>query len=228
MVRQDPAPRLELTENQHNPSTENQNRTSHIRNPMKTILIRGLAAFIAFQASRSGAQTSTVHGAGAHAAYPGQGTDNTSIGYYAMYSGNSAGYCAAIGSLALYSVNSGSYNAGLGYAALYQNSVGNYNTAIGAMALRFVTASNNTGVGYQAGYNITTGVYNIALGCQAGYYVTTGSNNIDICHPGVASDSGIIRIGIPGIQTVTYIAGAVRIAPKGDLLMGQFNTGSQP
>jgi hypothetical protein len=57
----------------------------------------------------------------------------------------------------------------------------------------------------------TTGSNNIAAGYHAGYNLTTGSNNIDIGSPGVAAESGVIRMGtITGTtstQSATYIAG---------------------
>jgi hypothetical protein len=45
------------------------------------------------------------------------------------------------------------------------------------------------------------------VGDSAGYNLTTGSNNIDIGHLGVADESNTIRIGTPGTQTATFIAG---------------------
>ena len=37
--------------------------------------------------------------------------------------------------------------------------------------------------------------------------LTHGSNNIDVGNEGAANDSGTVRIGAPGAQTATYIAG---------------------
>jgi trimeric autotransporter adhesin len=62
-------------------------------------------------------------------------------------------------------------------------------------------------MGVKALFSNTTGSNNIALGQLAGYYLTTGSNNIQIGHKGKAADNAIIRIGTPGTQTVTYVAG---------------------
>jgi hypothetical protein len=57
----------------------------------------------------------------------------------------------------------------------------------------------------------TTGSNNIAEGWHGGINLTTGSNNIDIGSPGVAGESGVIRIGtITGttsMQSATYVAG---------------------
>ena len=79
--------------------------------------------------------------------------------------------------------------------ALFGNKTGNFNTASGTDAL----------------YSNTSGSTNIAEGYKAGYNLTTGSNNIDIGSPGVAAESGVIRIGtITGTtstQSAAYIAG---------------------
>jgi len=47
----------------------------------------------------------------------------------------------------------------------------------------------------------------VALGREAGAKLTTGSNNVDIANPGVAGESGTIRIGTAANQTATYLAG---------------------
>jgi trimeric autotransporter adhesin len=93
-----------------------------------------------------------------------------------------------------------------GTAALYKNTTGSGNTATGYQTLyKNIGGSANTATGYQALYSNTTGSHNVALGNQAGYNLTTGDFNVDIANPGVAGDSGVIRIGSE--QGKTYIAG---------------------
>ena len=78
------------------------------------------------------------------------------------------------------------------------------------MSLRSLTtppATINTANGHGALSSNTTGSNNIALGIGAGDDLTTGSNNIDIGNAGVAAESNTIRIGTPGTQTATFIAG---------------------
>jgi hypothetical protein len=53
--------------------------------------------------------------------------------------------------------------------------------------------------------NNNTGSGNIALGSDAGTALTTGGSNIDIGAPGVAGESGTLRIGFS--QFNTFIAG---------------------
>jgi hypothetical protein len=110
--------------------------------------------------------------------------------------------------------NHGSYNTANGYEALGGSSLlfaptGGGNTGDGAFALLHnSTGSNNVANGANALSANTTGTNNVAVGYNAGLAIT-GNNNIDIGNLGVGSDSGIIRIGTPGAQTQTYLAGTV-------------------
>ncbi|PYI94889.1 MAG: hypothetical protein DMF00_17010, partial [Verrucomicrobia bacterium] len=115
----------------------------------------------------------------------------TAVGYNALPS-NTTGYLnTATGSYALNSNTTGVQNTATGDGALTSDTIGSYNTAAGSGALT---------------YN-TTGDHNIALGASAGINVTTGSRNIDIGHHGFRRDDNTIRIGNPGTQTATFIAG---------------------
>ncbi len=94
-----------------------------------------------------------------------------------------------------------------GEEALYTNTTGSNNVATGAQAL----VSNHTGnvnvaEGYQALLN-ATGSRNVAIGPHAGINLTTSSRNVDIWNPGVAGESGTIRIGTAANQTRTFLAG---------------------
>jgi Chaperone of endosialidase len=88
------------------------------------------------------------------------------------------------------------------------NTTGNHNTANGFSALAHNTTGGlDTAIGQGALANNTTGSSNIALGASAGTNLTTGSNNIDIGAPGVAGESGVIRMGKSSTATGTFIAG---------------------
>jgi hypothetical protein len=76
------------------------------------------------------------------------------------------------------------------------------------------SGSFNVAVGQSAGLNFA-GNNNIAIGQLAGQNVTTGANNIDIGNQGSTGDTNKIRIGTPGIQTATYIAGIRGVALDG-------------
>src|SRR5438552_18453812 len=56
-------------------------------------------------------------------------------------------------------------------------------------------------------YGNTSGSNNVAIGYSAGLSLTTGTYNIDIGNLGAAGESATIRVGTPGYQTNTYIAG---------------------
>jgi hypothetical protein len=120
------------------------------------------------------------------------GSQNVAVGYTALSNNATGGQNTAIGPYSLLSNNSGNGNIGIGSTALYSNVSGGANVAIGNEALY-----------------ASTGGYNIAVGYQAGKNATTGINNIYIGNPGVAADSYAIRIGTTGVQTQTYIAGAI-------------------
>jgi len=119
------------------------------------------------------------------------GINNTATGRNALRL-NSTGYSnVAVGVQALESNSTGANNAAVGTAALNGNDSGSLNTAIGDNALvSNVSGNNNIAVGYYAGSNLTT-----------------GANNIDIGSTGVAGESGTIRIGLPGFQSLAYIQG---------------------
>jgi hypothetical protein len=57
------------------------------------------------------------------------------------------------------------------------------------------------------------------LGVNAGFDSTTGSNSIDIGNPGVAAESGTIRIGSQGTQTKTFVAGIFGSIVTGDAVV---------
>jgi len=61
------------------------------------------------------------------------------------------------------------------------------------------------------------GRYNIALGYAAGYNLTDGDNNIVIGNVGAATDYGMIRIGTPGTQSATFIAGICGVTFPGQV-----------
>ena len=155
------------------------------------------------------------------------GDHNTAMGMSALYQNTSGFANTANGFSALHYNTSGCNNTAMGYEALLFNHTGAYNTAGGVSALvnnqdgsdntangfetlvANVSGSDNTADGYQALYFNASGSDNIALGCQAGYNLTTGSNNIDIGNLGVAGEGGVIRLGTPGNQFATYIAGTI-------------------
>ena len=156
------------------------------------------------------------------------GAANTGVGYEALFGNASGNYNTALGVSALAHDYTGGYNTALGAAALEWNNTGSYNTATGYNAMAnipsYVTGdyntangawaltdddsgSNNSAIGVQALYQNTTGNGNIALGYQAGYDNLSGNDNIDIGNVGSSSDNGVMRLGTPGLQSKTIIAG---------------------
>ncbi|MBC8121268.1 MAG: tail fiber domain-containing protein [Gemmatimonadaceae bacterium] len=143
------------------------------------------------------------------------GDYNTADGYQALFSNTTGSYNTADGYQALFKNNTGLANTADGYQSLGKNTSGSFNTATGVSSLYLnTTGSYNTAYGYQTLFN-TTGINNIAVGLSAGFYNTTGSNNIDIGNYGSSADSGVIRIGTPGTQSRTFIAGISGVLTTG-------------
>jgi hypothetical protein len=136
------------------------------------------------------------------------GSDNTAVGSAALTQNTGGEYNSAFGYNALSLNTVGMANTALGYTALFNNNA-NYNTAVGSAALSNNTmGGSNTAVGNFALASVTTGGGNIAIGSGAGQSVTgTGSYNIEIGNSGTATDSNVVRIGTPGQQLSTFIAG---------------------
>ncbi len=139
------------------------------------------------------------------------GAGNTADGYEALGTNTSGFDDTAIGAYSLQANTNGNYNTAIGAIALRFNTTGSQNTASGTGALRDnATGSQNTASGYGALVAIKGGTNNIGIGYSAGENLDGNeSNNIDIGNVGVAGENGVIRIGTPGIQTNTWIAGVI-------------------
>jgi hypothetical protein len=148
------------------------------------------------------------------------GINNTACGYQALFHNASGDNNTGVGLNALYSNLDGIDNTASGLNALLGNTSGSENTATGHSALQSNTEGNdNTAVGHDSLFNNTTGSNNIAIGHAAGSNLTSGNNNIDIGFAGVAGEANTIRIGTPGTQTATYIAGISGTAIGGGLVV---------
>lgn len=162
----------------------------------------------------------------------------------------------AVGLWALFHNTTGRANLAIGNAAMEQNTVGELNTAVGAsnlsgsstlgsnisgnanvafghQALNANTSgSNNSAVGTYAGSQITTGSFNIAVGYNAQLPSPTADNQLSIGN-WIYGVDGKIGIGTPAPAAKLHVTGAtrfdgpVRIAPQGDLSMGEFTSEPQ-
>ena len=142
------------------------------------------------------------------------GSANTATGNNAL-AGNNGSNNTANGAFALYLNTTGSGNTASGFEALYSNTTGGANTATGWNALHQNTTSfNSTAIGANALAN-TTGFGNTGIGVNAGVNLTSGFDNICIGNPGVAGESGTIRIGTVGTQTATFVAGVNGVTTGG-------------
>jgi hypothetical protein len=144
---------------------------------------------------------------GALALFNNLSSSNTADGYSALYNNTSGTGNSAFGIYALFSNVDGEANTAAGYKSLYSNQYGAQNTALGIDALyQLIDGSSNTAIGRSALQN-ATGTGNIALGANAGNAVAGGDWNIEIGSAGYSGDKETIRLGTPGTQTATFIAG---------------------
>jgi hypothetical protein len=172
------------------------------------------------------------------------GSFNTAVGGFAMAADTVGGFNTAFGTRAMGAVVNGYSNIAIGFSALGSSVSSDDNVAVGMEALysqswttgaeynsgnvavgSYSLYSNNpvststgvynTAVGDGALYANTTGAYNIGIGSSGGNALTTGNFNIDIGHSGNAGEAGTVRIGTPGNQTRTFIAGITGVTPGG-------------
>jgi uncharacterized coiled-coil protein SlyX len=106
------------------------------------------------------------------------GPNNTTHGWFSLFSNTSGFDNTANGFQALYSNTTGMWNTASGVQALYSNTTGPANTANGWNALfHNTTGDSNTAIGYWALLDNTTGVADTATGAGALINNTTGGNN---------------------------------------------------
>ena len=153
------------------------------------------------------------------------GNGNTASGAWALNSNTIGSYNVANGVNTLRFNTTGRLNTATGYSALYRNTTGEANSVVGSNALFSntkgkentvngasamylnTTGSRNSAFGPGALQSNTTGWNNIGVGYLAGYTAATGSNSIFIGSTGTPEDDAVIRVGTPGTQQATYIAG---------------------
>jgi hypothetical protein len=135
------------------------------------------------------------------------GYANTAIGSQALWKSTTATENVAIGSGAMLNHVTGNVNTAIGANALLSSASGGANVAVGYDALSNATGDYNTALGYWALATMAAGNNNIAIGNQAGANATSPSSSIFIGHQGASGDTNLIRIGTPGTQTKTFIAG---------------------
>jgi len=98
------------------------------------------------------------------------------------------------------------------------------NTSVGSGALvALKTASTpgsaNSAFGMNALKLVTTGNNNLALGNNAGASLSSGNNNIYLGNTGVASETGVVRIGTAGTHASNMMVGTLDL--KGSATFGQ-------
>lgn len=175
---------------------DNQNGFTITLVPSGTDTINGAASYIVSSGSFGTFYTGSQWNAGAYVIPPSGTSTNTNMGTQSLASVTVGTNDTAFGYQALEFNTTGSSNTGIGYQALNTNVSGASNTALGKSSLPSVTTgSNNIGIGLNSGNNLTIGSGNIYIGSSASS----------------ASETNVIRLGDPSMQTETYIAGGYSI-----------------
>jgi len=144
------------------------------------------------------------------------GFNDTAVGAFSMNSNTIGADNAAYGSYSLVNNIQGNDNVALGNYTLVTNTTGLGNTAVGFQAgYSLATGNNNVFVGNNAGLNLATGFTNVIIGYNTGLSLTSGDDNIYIANPGVATETGVIRIGTPATHVATFIQGIFGTAVQG-------------
>jgi hypothetical protein len=136
--------------------------------------------YLGYAAGRYGVHGLRNVAVGSHAAFHGDTSRGTYVGYAAGYnlSGTLSTYNAFVGTEAGYATTSGTYSTFIGGRAGYHITTADYNTFVGALSGYWgTTAARNTFVGYRSGYMLSTGNDNTLMGNYAGYKVTSGYDN---------------------------------------------------
>jgi hypothetical protein len=140
------------------------------------------------------------------------GLANDAFGVDTLGLNSTGSYNAAFGGSSLRANTDGTSNAAFGFGSMSFLTTGTGNTAVGSDSMGNTSGNDNTGLGSGALSHATTGSWNVGVGAEAGSNIVAGSGNVDIANQGVATDSGVIRIGsTPSqssiVQVETFIAG---------------------
>lgn len=179
------------------------------------------------------------------------GTKNTGVGVYSLYSNTNGYNNVGIGFESMYKNTVGNWNIAIGTNALHENVGGytnvaigfesvskatsvNYNTAVGAYSMRYSTGGYNTAFGGNAlagdGTTTSNGDLNVAIGYGASQGNTSGYHNVSLGYQALwtnESGSGNVAIGYSAGYSETgsnrlYIDNSSTSSP---LIGGDFSTG---
>jgi len=177
--------------------------------------------FLGTGAGNASTTAAALTAAGFHAlASDTTANSNTAAGENALLNATSGQSNVAVGVETLALLQDGAVSEAFGVDALAVNASGEMNTAIGVGALVSSAGTNSTAVGKNAlqgasGFSNN----NAALGQGAGSSLTTGGSALYVANDGVSDDSGVIRLGVGGIQTKTFVAGVRGVTLGGGLLV---------
>ena len=137
------------------------------------------------------------------------GLDNAAFGQAALERLSSGQRNAAFGRLSMRFLDTGTDNVAVGNQSLLRAVRGSGNVVVGANALLSADGGDKVAVGRDALRANVSGVGNVALGARAGIRNRDGSDNLYFGSLGEAGESGVIRIGTPGVHTKPVLVGEV-------------------
>lgn len=141
---------------------------------------------------------------------PGSATNNVGLGNTALAALTTGPQNAAFGNASLQSLTTGTSNTAVGAASMQLATTSGQNTAVGNGSISKVTAgaNQNSAIGYQSLFNLLTGSGNTTIGISSGNnYTGAESNNICLGSLGVLGESNVMRLGLTGTTTKSFIVG---------------------
>jgi hypothetical protein len=167
-----------------------------------------------------GSSTNAFVGARAGGAFTAVGTQNTGVGYQALYSLTTGTNNSAFGANALSSNTTGLGNTAIGTSALTAATTANGNIAVGDTALGATsTGSNNVAFGFHALWKNTTGAGNDGVG-----YYSLSSNTLGQYNTGIG-DTALAYNTIGNFNTALgRYAGLYNATGSNNLYLG-YNAG---
>ena len=156
-------------------------------------------------------------------------SDNTSLGYRALYQDSAGSDNVSIGSCSSYNNRSGYGLTAVGSCSMHSNTTGLWNTAVGLWAMRGnITGSHNVAVGKSAMWG-NTGSYNTALGSSALPAAALSSQNVAVGFTSMwTNTSGDYNVAVGSAAMYCNMAGdrntGLGASALGGFIDGDYNT----
>jgi hypothetical protein len=133
---------------------------------------------------------------GRNSLYSNTGSNNTGLGYYALFANTTGGYNTSVGRNALDANTTASFNTAVGYNSLGVNTTGTKNVAFGASAGESCTSgSRNVFIGESAGFDATDATNNVFIGFETQNDNAGTGSQVVIGHKARSQGGGKFTVG---------------------------------